>query len=245
MTAVAKLDSWYEATRKRMWDARLQVGGKLHWPGLTLPTLRLGSDCAGMEAAGTALKAMRLKHKLAFASDASKASRKWLKVNHSPGMLWSDMFNRARSDLRQNKINVYTAGFSCKPWSLLNGDLKFWKHPEARLFEESLRTIATCQPACALLENVVGFDRFWMQSLKVMKNHVGNYVVRLVRFCSSDLGKPVRRPRLWLLLVRQDLDLCNRSDKVFTQVASRMIAAAVGHRCGPTSLQEYLQGRYA
>ena len=83
MTAVAKLDSWYEATRKRMWDARLQVGGKLHWPGLTLPTLRLGSDCAGMEAAGTALKAMRLKHKLAFASDASKASRKWLKVNHS------------------------------------------------------------------------------------------------------------------------------------------------------------------
>ncbi len=245
MTAVAKLDSWYETTQTRMWDVRNQLGGKLRWPASTLPTLRLGSDCAGMEAAGAALKAMRLKHELVFASDVSKASQKWLKVNHRPSTLWPDMLKRNQSDLKKTKIDVYTAGFSCKPWSLLNGDQKFWRHPEARLFQASLKTIATCQPSYAILENVVGFERFWVQALKVMRKHVANYVVRVVRLCSSDLGKPMRRPRVWLLLVRQDLDLCNGSDTVFAKVASAMIAAAVGHQCGPKSLEAYLTGIWA
>ena len=240
MAVVPGLGSWYETTRAQMLDARKEVGAKLRWPGLTLPPLRLGSDCAGLEAAGTALKAMKVRHDLVFASDASAASRAWLRTNHRPGTLWSDMFKRPRSEVSKAKVQVYTAGFSCKPWSRLNGDGRFWDHPEAGLFEESLRTISVCQPPCAFLENVVGFGRVWTQALRIMQKHVCNYKVRVVRFCSSDLGKPIRRPRLWILLVREDVDLC-KSEAAFAQVATRMITAAVTHKAGPRTLSDYLR----
>ena len=77
----------------------------------------MGSDCSGLDAATVALDKLGVSDRvtLEFCCDKLPECQTFLKAVHKPKLLFTDVVNR---DLEKvPKVDVYTAGFPCQPWS--------------------------------------------------------------------------------------------------------------------------------
>ena len=88
------------------------------WPcGPNGKRLKVGSDCSGLDAAMVALDKLGVSDRvtLEFCCDKLPECQTFLKAVHKPKLLFTDVANR---DLEKvPKVDVYTAGFPCQPWS--------------------------------------------------------------------------------------------------------------------------------
>ena len=163
--------------------------------------IKIGTDCSGLEAPIWALRALKIPHQQMFASEAARAPTAMIRANTRPGTLYPDVLSKDLTGLPQ--VDMYVAGFSCKPFSTLHHGTRLLKDPQAAIFFAVARRIAAIRPPCFVLENVCGIRRVLRQVLSVLRRP--GYTVQVLLMNPSDLGEPLQRPRVYFLGVRTDM----------------------------------------
>ena len=165
--------------------------------------LSIGTDCSGADAPIFALRAMNVAHRHTFSCDNAAGPQQFIKLNTQPdGTMFTDLMQRDPASVPAHQ--VYVAGFPCKAFSLLNAKSRLFKEQSARPFIGVLRTIRHCHPAVAVLENVIGLKRVLAPVSRRLRA-VGRYHLVVLEMDPRHLGEPVRRPRLYMLLIRHDV----------------------------------------
>ena len=126
------------------------------WPcGPNGKRLKVGSDCSGLDAATVALDKLGVSDRVTqeFCCDKLPECQTFLKAVHKPKLLFTDVVNR---DLEKvPKVDVYTAGFPCQPWSSEGkGQGRRDELGRGRVFDHVAKYIEKRQPKVFLLENV-------------------------------------------------------------------------------------------
>eukprot|EP00438_Fugacium_kawagutii_P000048 Skav202749 [mRNA] locus=scaffold3516:15161:16726:+ [translate_table: standard] len=165
--------------------------------------LRVGTDCSGVDSPVHALMAMGVSFNHVFSCENAWAPRQVIAANTMPTQ---DLFNDVHSKYDVVPfVDLYVAGFSCKPFSMLHFGTKLLEEPEAEVFFSVLRRIKLLQPPAFVLENVAGISRCLDQVLALLKE--AGYIVAAHCLNPVDLGEPVNRPRYYFVGARADVAL--------------------------------------
>ncbi len=166
--------------------------------GLRMPTrqMTVGTDCSGLDAPVFALKALNMPvgFRHLFCSDVEAKKRSFLAANHPDATIYSNMLHRDHRQLPRH--DMYICGFPCKPWSALHVKSKGFREQAARPFRAVCRTLREQLPVVAVLENVCGIRKV-LDRVHRELHTLGWYEIMTVRVDPSDMGEPVRRPRLF------------------------------------------------
>ena len=187
------------------------------WPcGPKGKRLKVGSDCSGLDAAMVAMDKLGVSDRvtLEFCCDKLPECQTFLKAVHKPKLLFTDVVNR---DLEKvPKVDVYTAGFPCQPWSS-EGKRQGRRDQLGRgkVFDHVAKYIEKHQPKVFLLENVQAMTfkthKKAFEAMLCTLRQSGSYFVTWRVLNASHFGLPQSRPRLYIVgLLRTAL----RSDVV-------------------------------
>ena len=187
-------------------------------------TFNIGTDCSGAEAPIWCLRAMGVKFTHVFSCDWSADVRAFISSTNPPaGPIFEDMLKRKMADVPEH--DVYVCGFPCTPYSLLRRHkTKLMREPAAKPFWKMLELLRERKPRLAVLENVMGIKSVIARVLKDMKK-LGLYSIFVIPIDSKDLGEPVARPRVYFVLVRVDVRVCDDTAKL-ADLAKRLCLAA-------------------
>ena len=164
--------------------------------------LRVGTDCSGVESPIHALKAMAVQHSHIWSCESGPAPRKVISANSPPEhALYTDVLNSAEEVVPY--IDLYVAGFSCKPFSMLHVNTRLLEEDQAKIFYSVVTRVRKSQPASFVLENVQGIQRCMDEVMQTLRDLGYMVVVHLLN--PTDLGEPVSRPRYYFVGVRQDV----------------------------------------
>ena len=190
-----------EAGYTKWWRQR-HDRGQIHGRVLPPRPITLGTDCSGADAPVFGLRALGVAHRHLFACDSAEHARTFISHNTAPaGPLYHDIVRRPHTELPAH--DMYVAGFSCKPFSRLHHGTRFFKEREAATFAAVLSTLRCCTPTLAILENVVGIQRVMPRILSRLRQ-LKVYDVYTHKVCPTEFGEPVRRPRVYFILVHKD-----------------------------------------
>ena len=165
----------------------------------------VGSDCAGLNASGLALRLLMLDFKQKFLADIAEPCQKML-FHHFPEneIFYSDVLARSFPPY----VDVYFSTFPCQPYSSA-GNEKGRDDPRGRLVDISLEYIRYRRPRLVVMENVANlFLRFRkvfdmiVQKLETYGYHVLNAEDPL--YNTKEHGIPQNRKRAILGAVRKD-----------------------------------------
>ena len=205
------LDSWGVPLRRSVsafragWLRQHPIGGVSPADCPLSKTVVVGTDCSGPEAPLYALQAMGVTHRQAFSCDNAPGPQQFIRQNcTSSGPMFNDLLKRNPADVPPH--NCYVAGFPCKAFSMLNCRSRLLKERTARPFAGVLRHMRECQPQVSVLENVLGIKRVLPQILARLRA-LGVYHIFVVQMDPRELGEPVRRPRMYFLMIRRDVAL--------------------------------------
>ena len=175
------------------------------WPcGPNGKRLKVGSDCSGLDAAMVVLDKLGVSDRvtLEFCCDKLPECQTFLKAVHKPKLLFTDVVNR---DLEKvPKVDVYTAGFPCQPWSSEGkGQGRRDELGRGRVFDHVAKYIEKHQPKVFLLENVQAMTfKSHTQAFEAMLRTLrqsGCYFVTWRVLNASHFGLPQSRPRLYIV----------------------------------------------
>ena len=213
--------TWALRTKTRMLTARNE-SIKHAAPMKPVSPLVIGSDCSGLGVESFALKALGVPHVCAWVSDKCPAARKFLKKHCGPQQVFSDMQS---IKALPPKVVLYLCGFPCQPWSRLHSQSKLWNDARAAVFRKTVDRIKTLRPPLTVLENVLGFVDQWKKVMKIFAQQLSGFQVVAVMFCSSQIGSSGRRPRVWIIILRDDV-VATASVKDLVEAVKNMMAAA-------------------
>ena len=143
--------------REHRGHVRRQRGGGLSPPWSTT-TIRVGTDCSGLDAPIWALRQLGIPHAHVFSCDCWHPARSIIAVNSQPaGPLFSNMIGRPLDAVPQH--DVYVCGFPCQPFSTLNNHSSFFRAAKAKPLKALVQTVLARSPALVVLENVPGIMR--------------------------------------------------------------------------------------
>ena len=132
-------------------------------------------------------------------------------------------------------IQLYIAGFSCKPFSRLHNKTRLLQEPQADIYKAVRRRIATEKPPCFVLENVEGIRRC-LSEVRTDLEGCG-YMVLVELLDPSILGEPLLRPRYYFIGIRSDLTLCNA---LAAEKFVKLMWSRISFRCHKATLVERL-----
>ena len=75
-------------------------------------TLRVGTDCSGIEAPLHALQQLGVPYEHVFSSEICATTRRQLLANHAPQILYTDA--TARDNSQAPTVDLYVAGWPCQ-----------------------------------------------------------------------------------------------------------------------------------
>ena len=172
-------------------------------------SLRIGTDCSGIEAPIEALKKIcinyNFKYKHIFSSEIDKYAIKYIKANHNPEILYEDMKERDVKTIPD--IDIYISGFPCQPFSRAN-KFKTKIDPRLNLFECCVDVIKNKNPIIFILENVktlVTLDNgsYFNEILRKL-NNINQYNIHWKVINSKDYGIPQCRERLYIIGINKN-----------------------------------------
>ena len=79
-------------------------------------SLKVGTDCSGIEAPIQALDNLKEKYEHMFSSEIDPMIRETIKANWNPGVIYEDVTKRDNS--KTPYVDIYVAGFPCQPFSV-------------------------------------------------------------------------------------------------------------------------------
>lgn len=169
-------------------------------------TLKYGDVFSGMSCPAFALKQLGIDFTYEFACDINQTSRSFLKENHQPKQL----FTNVKDIIELPHIDLLVAGFPCQPYSTATtiGN-RGENHRSHDLFAEALRCINLSKPKYFILENVAGLtyrnNRPYFQSILDRLNNLTDYKYGYKLLNSKDYGAPMSRNRLWIVGAKTEL----------------------------------------
>ena len=204
-------------------------------------SIRVGTDCSGLEAPVLSLRALGLTHEHLFSSEIKEKARKFIAMNFMPSshastrggtsFISDDMLARVSSTLPY--VELYIVGFPCKPFSHLRcGKSGGFKEKAAKPFIKLLNVLKEMMPALAILENVEGIKRYMPKVWKAL-NKLKLYEILTVHVDPFCMGEPVHRPRIYFVLIRADVavrDLDTKAALLVDAVGSHDRRATVAER---------------
>lgn len=202
------LCQWLDTWGHGLWEDFLS-GATASCPSLAsnsscVPSdLRVGTDCSGVDSPVHALSGMGFSFEHVFSCENAWAPRQVIAANTPPRQAF--FFDVHSKDDVLPFVDLYVAGFSCKPFSMLHFGTKLLEEPEAEVFFSVLRRIKLLQPPAFVLENVSGISRCLDTVLALLKEM--GYIVAAHCLNPIDLGEPVSRPRYYFIGAREDVAL--------------------------------------
>lgn len=198
------------------------------------PVLRLGTDCSGAEAPVWSMRAMKVPHQHLFSSDNATGPQQIIQANTPPTQkFFTDMVARCTDEVPH--VDIYVAGFPCKPFSSLHHGSQLLKEKQAKPFFAVIKTLKTMRPAAAVLENVKGIARVDPRITSAIRG--AGYAVARVLMNPADVGQAVQRPRYYYIAIRKDLAWSSEASiATFTQeVYKHLVDQYRGERVPLTS----------
>lgn len=165
--------------------------------------LRIGTDCSGMEAPIEALKQLNIPYHHVFSCDIDKYCRETIHANHTPDILFHDMFGR---DLDQiPDIDLYVCGFPCQPFTTA-GDRQGFLDKRGSIFWKCIEVIRHKRPKYFILENVKGIlsannGEMWSKMLDTFEalcDDIG-YTISYKLLNTRSYGIPQNRERMYIV----------------------------------------------
>ena len=164
-----------------------------------MKTLKIGTDCSGIEAPIQALKLFKdisISHE--FSSEIDSYAKKSLLANYEPKLFFEDVCSKR--DLP--KLDIYVAGPPCQNSSLAGNRLGS-KDVRANIFYNCLETIEKSLPTIFILENVKGIlsvekGTFWSNILLHL-NKLKDYEVYYKVLNTKDYEIPQNRERIFIV----------------------------------------------
>lgn len=177
----------------------------------TTKTIRVGTECSGLESVMVAMEKMGLQHRsqLQFICEKDAAARRLILSHVSPSIVYEDITTRPVGSMPV--CDVYAAGFPCQPWS--TAGLSMGTHDRQGrgcIFPHIHEYIRVKAPTCFLLENVQGMttrkhkDAFANVLSSLRGGLDNNYMVSWRVVNTADFGLPQNRPRLYIIGMRRD-----------------------------------------
>lgn len=176
-----------------------------------MDSLRVGTDCSGIEAPIQALIQMKIPFNHIFSSDIDKYCIKSIKANYEPKIIFGDkegLFPEGDISKRNiddvPDIDLYICGFPCQPFSMA-GERKGFTDKRGNVFFSCLEVIEKKQPKYFILENVKGlkthdkgntWNVVWNSILELQKY---GYIVKWKILNTKDYGIPQNRERIYIV----------------------------------------------
>ena len=186
--------------------------------------MTVATDCSGSGSPEAALRALDAAvglrtPKFLFACDITPASQRWLQGAFAPRHFLPDMCQRrfGEDGMRTHDIqgkpvfvpkgllDVYVCGFPCQPFSAKGPRRHFEDDNVAPLFAMA-RTVACLRPRVVVAENVMGLRCSGaLAQVKRLLAKICDYrIVVLDGLSNHQFGIPQHRPRIYLVMLRQD-----------------------------------------
>lgn len=163
-------------------------------------SLRVATDCSGIEAPIIALQKLGIPFTHIFSSEIDKYAIQSIEANFEPGVMYGDITTRDNSTLPD--IDLYICGFPCQPFSHA-GQRKGMDDHRGNIFWSCLDVIQTKKPTYFILENVPGllthnkgktWEIIWKSLCELEDYHIDYKILN-----SKDYGIPQNRQRLFLI----------------------------------------------
>jgi DNA (cytosine-5)-methyltransferase 1 len=175
-------------------------------------TLRIGTDCSGIEAPIQALLQLGIPFEHSFACDKDKYALQSINANYHPKKIYTDITKRKHACLPD--IDMYVCGFPCQPFSLM-GNQMGTEDSRSNIMYQCIKVIQKKLPKIFILENVKNFKfiekgkpfNYLIQELQKIKNKDKEfaYNVSFDILNTKDYGIPQNRERVFIIGIRKDV----------------------------------------
>jgi DNA (cytosine-5)-methyltransferase 1 len=163
-------------------------------------SIRIGTDCSGIDAPIQALKQLGIPYDHVFSCDIDKWCRETLNANYDIPIIFEDIVKRDVSALPD--IDLYVCGFPCQPFSQA-GDRKGLIDTRGTIFHNCLDVIKQKRPKYFILENVkniLNHDKG--KTWKVIMTELGKlkgYNISYKLLNTRHYGIPQNRERVYIV----------------------------------------------
>ena len=210
------LENWAPPLLECLYTALVEhAGNEFIWPSCLGPTplhgsvgggpssIRVGTDCSGLDAPIFALKGLDAAFEHIFSCETSSAPRSMIQANCQPRQLLCDVL-RSTQEI-PGFVHLYVAGFSCKPFSLMHHGTRLLEEAQAQIFKSVLQRLQRLRPPVFVLENVQGIQRCMEDVVAMLESMETKYDVVVQLMDPTDVGEPLLRPRFYFLGIRSDV----------------------------------------
>ena len=169
-----------------------------------MKTLRIGTDCSGIEAPIQALKKLKIKYSHEWSCEIDKHAQASIKANYNPKILYDDITKRQISKLHD--IDMYVCGFPCQTFSMA-GKRQGFEDARGTIFFYCVKVIRKKQPNVFILENVKGLmshdnGNTWKTVLSTL-NKLKDYNIYHKVLNTRDYGIPQNRERIFIVGIKK------------------------------------------
>jgi DNA (cytosine-5)-methyltransferase 1 len=172
-----------------------------------MSSIKIGTDCSGIEAPIMALELMNIKYEHLFSSDIDKNCREVIKMNYNPKIIYENITKRDHSKLP--KLDLYVAGFPCQAFTNLNKNAKGFQDQRGTIFFDCLQTIKFTQPKVFIFENVKGLlSHDKKNTFKIIIEslyNLLNYNIYYKVLNTKDYNLPQNRPRIYIIGILKNI----------------------------------------
>ena len=170
-------------------------------PKIKSRTIKVGTDCSGIEAPIQALELLQVPYDHLFSSEINPRVRKIAERNYAPKKYYTDITKRNHEELP--KLDLYIAGFPCQPFSTLGKHQGFDDQKgRGTIFFECYNTIIATDPEMFILENVKGLvSHNNGNTFKTIMLYLSqlNYDIYRSILNTKDFGLPQNRERIYIV----------------------------------------------
>jgi len=174
-----------------------------------MPSIKIGTDCSGMEAPVQALQNLKVNLDHKFSCDINKEARATIGANFPHGLMYDDLTKR--DNKKAPKVDLYIAGFPCQPFSKAGVQQGFKdKKGRGKIFFHVLDFIATTKPKVFILENVSGLVTLnkgkYMNAILAELESLGEYNIQWKLLDTKKNGIPHSRRRWYCVGINKNVD---------------------------------------
>jgi DNA (cytosine-5)-methyltransferase 1 len=169
-----------------------------------MKTIRIGTECSGIEAPIQALKKLGVKFDHIFSCEIDPIARKSILSNYKPKYLYTDITDiKSKKRLPEDTcIDMYVCGFPCQPFS--SSGLRLGSSDSrSNIFEYCIKSIKDTKTTLFVLENVIGImsinNGLYFEYIKEKLDSLKEYNIHFCKLNTKDYGIPQNRKRIYIV----------------------------------------------
>lgn len=171
-------------------------------------TLKIATDCSGIEAPIQALKDLKINFRHIWSCEKDKYCLETIKANYNPEIIYDDMLLRDNNSLPD--IDCYVCGFPCQPFSAI-GLKNNLNDKRSIIMFYCVDVIKKKLPKFFILENVPYFKSLnnsiqYNLLIKELKN-IKKYNIYVDTLNALNYASAQRRQRLFFIGIKKDIQI--------------------------------------